>query len=238
MNRSSYFGQYRYKNSLLHGLDPRLKILYVFVLSILIFITDSLSKILIFSLVIILVILLSKIGVKSLFVSLRSFYSIFIFILVMYLLFSRNDIWQGMLTIWRFLMLILMSIILMYTTTISDLVCSIERLSSPMKVFNIKPRNIAVMISITVRFVPMMFANFERLRDAMTARLADLRKLRMVKLIMLCLLEKMLKSASNLSDSMQSRLYNENAKSSKSFKLDIYDYASVIFILIFAVVIY
>ncbi len=228
-------GQYSYKASIIHKLDPRLKLIYVLLLSSLIFFIDKTHQILIFSLSIIIIILLSKLKIKKLFASLRPFYVIFIFLFFMYLIFSRNRLQNGLITIWRFLMLLVISFLLTYTTTLSNLITAIEKLIKPLKIIKVKPRSIAVMISITVRFVPVMFDNLERLKESMLSRAANFRKLKHIKLLILKLLENLFKSASNLSDAMQARLYNENIESRKIFYLVTNDYLSILFILIFIV---
>ena len=48
MFRKQTFGQYAYKNSVMHKLDPRIKIVSVVVLSSAAFLIDSYSKIMIF----------------------------------------------------------------------------------------------------------------------------------------------------------------------------------------------
>lgn len=232
------FGQYMYKDSLMHSLDCRLKIMYVVVLSILAFVIKDISEILLFTVYIFLIIILAKIDFKSYIKNLRAFYSLFIFILLMYILFSRNNLNQGFIAIWRFWILITMSIVLTFSTTTSSLVTGIEKLSMPLKVFGFKPRNLALLISMAIRFVPVMFVNMERTREAMLSRLANFRGLKSLKLLMLVLLEKMFKSASNLSDALQSRLYDENAESQKVLKLQFYDYLSLAIILSLAIVIY
>src|SRR3989344_1828485 len=221
-----YFGQYRHKETILHSLDPRIKIIYVMVLSILAFISKDIYSITIFSVFIILCIMLAKIDIKTIINGLRSFYFIFIFLLFMYLVFSPGQLRQGFIAIWRFLMFILISLILTFTTPIAGLVAAIERLSKPLKVFGIKPRNIATMISIAVRFIPVMFINFEKTREAMLSRLADFKKMKNIRLIVILMLHKMLKSASSLSDAMYSRLYNGDVESNKNLVFEKYDYVS------------
>ena len=238
MLKNLLFGQYKYKNSLVHMLDPRLKLLYIIALSILVFIIKEPFKILTFSFFIAIIIVLSKLEVKYLIKGLRPFFFIFVFILVMYAVFSRNQLEQGIIALWRFLMLVVISLILTFTTTISSLVTAIEKLIKPLKILNIKPRNVAVMISITIRFVPVMFLNLEKLKEAMISRLANFKKLKNIKLLVLALLERMLKSASGLSDAMQSRLYNENAENHKILKLSRYDYISIAFIIMVMLIIY
>lgn len=238
MIKNLCFGQYSYRNSLMHRLDPRVKLLQTIALSSLVFFIDGAVKILAFSFLAIAVVLLSKIGVKELIKSLKPFYLIFVFILAMYVIFSKDRLLEGIASVWRFLMLIILSFALTFTTSASDLVAAVEKLAKPLKFLNIKPRNIAMMISATIRFIPVMFLNLERIKDSMLARLADFRKLRHIKIIMLALLERMLKSASNLSDAAQSRLYSENAESSKALKLGKHDYVSAAAALIFILSVY
>ena len=232
------FGQYRSRNSVLHSLDARIKIIYVVVLGILSFAIKSKFEIIVFSLFILCIVLLSKMGLNELVKNLSPFYFIFIFLLLMYLIFSRSQIILGLMYIWRFLMLIIISMLLTYATTIQELIAAIEKLSKPLKIFKIKPRNVAVMISVAVRFIPLMFIRFEKTREAMASRLADFRKIRHVKLLVLNLLEKMLKSASNLSDAMYSRLYNEDAESRRIMKLGKNDYMSMIAVITLIFIIY
>ena len=72
----------------------------------------------------------------------------------------------------------------------------------------------------------------------MASRSANFRKMKNIRLLMINLLERMFRSASNLSDAMQSRLYNENARSRKTLGLGSYDYISMIFVLAFIFLIY
>ncbi|MBI2656791.1 energy-coupling factor transporter transmembrane protein EcfT [Candidatus Woesearchaeota archaeon] len=238
MLRRFTFGQYKDRNSVIHSLDARIKMIYVIVFGILSFAIKSKSGILIFSLFVLSLIVLSKMSLSELIRNLMPFYFIFVFLLLMYILFSRNQLVLGVIYIWRFLMLIIISLLLTYTTTIQNLIVAIEKLSKPLKIFSIKPRNIAVMVSVAVRFVPVMFIRFDKTRESMLARLADLRKIKHIKLLVMVVLEKMFGSASNLSDALQSRLYNENLANKKILRFNKYDYLSIVFILILIVIIY
>lgn len=238
MIRRLSFGQYVHKNSVIHSLDPRLKVVYVLILSILVFMVENIYEILIFAIFVFIAVLLAKINFKNYIKNLSPFYFLFIFILLMYVIFSRNNLNQGLLAIWRFLMLISISIILTFSTTLSSLIVAIEKLSRPLKLLGIKPRNIALTISIAIRFVPVMFIQMERTKESMLARLANFRKLKHIRLFMIVLLEKMFKSASRLSDALQSRLYNENVESQKVLKLKSYDYLSMLLVIFFVMTIY
>ena len=237
MIRKLAIGQYVFKYSVIHVLDSRLKIIYVLALSVIVFTICSLLGIIFFSGFIIAILLLSKIDFKRLVKSLKPFYLIFVFIIVMYFIFAKDKINDGFITIWRFLILIAMSLILTFTTKISDLVLAIEKISNPLKVFGIRPRNVAVMVSIAIRFVPVMFINMEKARDAMLSRLANFRKLKSLKIFMIVLLEKMLKSASNLSDAMYARVYNECVESKKKLNFKAVDYISILIVILIVIII-
>ena len=233
------FGNYSGRGSFIHKLDPRLKLLYVITLSVNVFLVKSLWSIFVFSFFIFIIVKAAKIKNLEILKWLKPFYLIFAFIFLMYLLFSRNRILYGMLALWRFLILILISFVLTSTASTSDIVLAMEKLLKPLKILNIKPRNVAVMVSMAIRFLPVLLASMERVVESMVSRLADLRKLKNIKLLILALLEKLFRAASNLSDAMQSRLYNENIDNPRILKLKEVDYGSMlIIILIFAISLY
>lgn len=229
-----YFGSFADKNSFIHHLDARVKIFYVFVLSTFLYSAKKSPEILIFTLTVLLIISVSRMDVRYIIKNLRAFLSVFLFILLMYSIFSGNKIIEGVFVLWQFLMLILISLVLTYTTSISQLTLAIEKLSQPLKIFHVKPRNIALMLTIAIRFIPVMLLRLERTTEAMLSRLSDFRKLKSTKILAVSLLERMFASASNLSDAMTARLYNENIKSTKTMRFTRNDYISLISLFIFA----
>lgn len=228
-----YLGSFVFKHSFIHSLDARVKIFYVAALSALIFSVRKFPDALIFTAAIVFILAITKIRLNYLLENLRRFFPVFLFISLMYIIFSNNKIIEGVFVLWRFLLLILISLVLTYSTSPSDLTHAIERISEPLKIFGIKPRNIALMITISMRFIPVMFLRFERCREAMLARLADFRKLKTIKILVISLLEHMFVSASNLSDAMSARLYNEDAQSTGIMRLQRNDYISLIVFSVF-----
>lgn len=230
------FGQYTHKSAIMHKLDPRIKILAVVILSAFVFFINGYKKMLLFSILIISLAVISKISFPSLMRSLRPFSSIILFILLMYILFSRNEIHNGILSIWRFLLFIAIALILTFTTTITSMVTAIEKLLAPLKLLKINPRTIALLISLTIRFIPALFLYADRIKDARLARLGSLRKPKHIKLLFLPLLDRIFKSASTLSDAMVARCYSPKRTSYfNAITLRPYDYFSlgVLIILLF-----
>ena len=227
------FGQYAHKDSIIHKLDPRIKILAVVLLSATAFLLETYYKFTIFSLFVFLLVMLAKINFPSLFRNLRPFFFVFAFILFMYLFFSRNQLDQGIRTIWKFVLLIIIASVLTFTTTITSMITAIEKLSYPLKLIKASPRTIALLIALTIRFVPALFLYADRIKDARLARLGSLKSPKHIKLLFLPLLDRIFKSASTLSDAMVSRSYTERRTDYFNIiKLRYYDYVSFGFLLI------
>ena len=154
----------------------------------------------------------------------------------MYIFFSADKLDQGILTIWRFILFITIASILTFTTTITGMVTAIEKLIKPLKIIKINPRTVALLIALTIRFIPALFLYADRIKDARLARLGNLKSIKHIKLFFLPLLERVFKSASNLSDAMLSRNYAEKRISYFNIiKLKYYDYLSSILLIIFVV---
>ena len=162
MLRKLAFGQYVHKDSIMHKIDARVKMLAVIAFSIASFLTDSYKGMLYFSAMVLFFIIISKIRFSAMLKNLRPFSFMAIFIIVMYLLFSIEDIHKGIISVWRFILLIIIASILTFTTTISDMITAIEKLLSPVKKLGASPRVFALLISMTIRFIPSMFLYAER----------------------------------------------------------------------------
>jgi len=227
---NNLFGQYRYKNTLIHKLDPRTKILLLIFVSIFLFILKSYSSFVLISSFIIFLVIISKIKLTNILRNLRPFLFFFIFIFLMYFLFSRNELHKGIITIWRFTLLIITASILTFSTTTSQLVDAIEKLFAPLKLFRISPRNIAVMVSATIRFIPLLFSEAGKIRDAQKSRGANLKKVKHITGFTNALIRKTFDKASNLADAMESRCYRDyNHSHFNELKIGIKDCASALF---------
>jgi len=231
------FGQYSYKNTLIHKLDPRVKITLVVFISIFLFILRTYISFILASILVIFLIIISKIRIVNILKSLRPFVFFFAFILLMYSLFSKEQFNQGVIVIWRFILLIIIASILTFSTSISQLVYAVEKLLMPLRLVKISPRNIAVMVSATIRFIPLFFLEANKIKDAQKSRGANLKKIKHINGFISRLLRKTFNKASNLADAMESRCYRDYAYSHfRELKLCTRDYISVLFIAIITVV--
>lgn len=230
------FGQYVNKGSFIHKLDPRLKIIFLVILSIALFLVKSLHNIIFSTIFIFLITIISRLKLKYVVKSLKPFIAIILFIMLMYYFFSRNQIMYGLIAIWRFIMLLIIALLLTSTTTVSNLVNAIESLLKPLKALKLHPRNISLMLSITIRFIPALFLYADKVNNAQLSRCGD-KKMRNVRLFVLKILDRMISSANVLSEAIISRCYNGNA-TRKQFSLKIRDYLALAVVTIFCFILF
>lgn len=236
MNR--LFGQYAYKNTIMHKLDPRIKIILVVLSSIFLFLINSYFKFLLISTLILFTALTAKIKLKNILKNLRPFLFFFIFILLMYYFFSKSEFDKGIMVVWRFTLLVIIASILTFTTSISQLVYAIERLFLPLKILKISSRNIAIMVSTTVRFIPLLFLETNKIRDAQKSRMAG-KKIRNIIGLVAALLRKTFNKANNLADAIESRCYRDHSYTNfREFKTSFRDYIALLIVMLLGVLIW
>lgn len=181
-------GQFFPGNSIIHRIDPRVKILLIIAYIVFLFVSNNFVALGFMVFVIFGAVLLTKIPVKLYFKGLKSIIFILLFTSVLNLFYGKGEpIWQlGFLTITRdgisnavfisirIILLILVSCILTYTTSPTDLTDALERLMKPLKVFHIKVHEIAMMMTIALRFVPTLLEETDKIMKAQKARGVDM----------------------------------------------------------------
>lgn len=235
-----FIGQYSGKNTIIHRLDARLKIMFTILLSIVIFSIkeDGYWKLVIVSFFIIVILILSLINPVQVISAIKPFVFIYLFIILMYYLFSRDRIVSGFISLWKFTLLILAGIMLTSTTTLSGLVRGIEKILTPLKFIKLNPGNIALFLSITIRFIPVFFLYGHKTKEAQLSRLSDLRSQKGIRVFLEKLINRMINCAATLSSSIEARCYDLAQSMHTDFiklKMAKMDYiASAIFILFVA----
>lgn len=113
----------------------------------------------------------------------------------------------------RIFTLLLVSSLLTYTTSPTDLTDSIEKLLSPLRVFKIEVHTFAMMMTIALRFIPILVDEIDRIMSAQKARGADFENGNIVKRIkalfpiFIPLFISAFKRAIELADAMYCRCY-------------------------------
>lgn len=180
-------GQYYEADSYIHKLDPRVKLVGTMVYIISIFAFEKNSTFAIVTLFLLLIIALSKIPLKFMLKGMKGILFILFFTAVFNLLLtpgepfikygiiqiSRPGIKLAVIIVIRLSYLVIGSSIMTLTTTPNQLTDGIESLLKPLKVFKISVHEIAMMMSIALRFIPILTEEMDKIMKAQKARGAD-----------------------------------------------------------------
>jgi len=142
----------------------------------------------------------------------------------------------------RIIMLIITSALLSYTTTPTALADGIERLLLPLKFIGLEyaVHTMAMMMTIALRFIPILIEETDKIMSAQKARGADMesggliKRVRSLLPVLIPLLLSSVRRAVELADAMECRCYNggKGRQRMKQFKLAYLDYISIVFIIV------
>lgn len=180
-------GQYVPGESLLHKSDPRTKIILTFVMMIFIFLINTYWGYLLLTLFTALTVVTSNVPVKFVLKGLKPVLFIVVFagVINMFTI-SGNPVYSiGFLTITyeginvaikmaiRLFLLIIIASMLTYTTTPIALTDGIEKLLGPLKRIKVPVHEIAMMMTIALRFIPTLLEETDKIIKAQSSRGAD-----------------------------------------------------------------
>lgn len=221
-------GKYMPYNTIIHKLDPRIKILSLMILLVGIFFPVDLIAY--FGLLVLALILctISKINFKVIINSFKPMLFMMIFLLVINALtikdgnvlfeifsvqvYSGAILQTGFIAI-RLLLMIILTTLLTTTTKPLDLTLGIEDLLSPFIKIGVPAHEIAMMISIALRFIPTLLEEADRIIKAQASRGLDLQegKIKEKAMAILALIVPLfvsaLQRAEDLANAMEARCY-------------------------------
>ena len=189
MMKDITLGQYFPGNSLLHRLDPRMKLVLTLCFIVLVFLPKNWWGLLLVGLFLGVVIGLSRLPVRLMWRSTKPILFLVLFTAVLNVLYVSKGttlVHWGFLRITtgglqsagfiavRIFCLILGSSLLTYTTTPTALTDAIERLLSPLKWVGGNPHELAMMMTIALRFIPTLMEETDKIMSAQKARGADM----------------------------------------------------------------
>ena len=181
-------GQYFPGNSPIHRLDPRTKILFLIVYIVALFSAANWISYAVVFVFLALVIILSRIPLKSIRSGMKPLLFILIFTGVLNILFTTgtNELvsfwritiyWEGIVRaifmILRITMLITGTFLLTYTTSPISLTDGLESLLGPLKKLRVPVHELAMMMCIALRFIPTLIEETDKIMSAQKARGAD-----------------------------------------------------------------
>lgn len=187
MIRDITIGQYYPADSVLHRLDPRVKFIGTFLFLISLFVADSFWGYLLATCFLGGIILLSKVPVKFMVKGLKPLF-IILLITVLFNLFliPGEELWSvGFLTITvegvqqavkigiRLIYLVIGSSVMTLTTTPNQLTDGLERILRPLNKIKVPVHEISMMMSIALRFIPILMEETDKIMKTQIARGAD-----------------------------------------------------------------
>lgn len=250
------FGLFVPGRSPIHRLDPRVKILAVVVLGVLTFQASAGAAALI-SLFLAVLAALSRLRPRLLLASLRPLLAFGVLLFLIHLFFTdgqasaalsagplkvtREGFRQGAFVAWQFFALVFLGALLTMTTGPSDLVAALEKILSPLKVLRVPTQDLAVMVSLALRFLPTLLEELDKLKTARLARGADfeaggpVERLKAAASLAVPLLLGSIRRAEDLAEAMEARGYARGPRTGlRTFRLTGRDYAAVLLMAGFA----
>lgn len=188
MIRDITLGQYYPAKSIIHQLDPRVKLVTTMIFIISLFVAKGILGYLIATLFLAMTIRMSKVPFRYITKGLKAIFMILMITVVFNLFLINGDVvlWRfGFLRITdkgvrtaffmavRLIYLIIGSSIMTLTTTPNDLTDGLEKLLGPLKKIHVPVHEIAMMMSIALRFIPILLEETDKIMKAQIARGAD-----------------------------------------------------------------
>lgn len=249
-------GQYLPGTSAVHKMDPRVKLVLTAAFIVIIFIAKNFWGIAVGALFCIISFALSRVPASMMLKSLKPIIPIVLFTAALNLFFVRTgeQLWKwGFLAVTdeglriagfmvsRIVLLIIGSSLLTYTTSPIDLTDAIERLLSPLKRIKVPVHELAMMMTIALRFIPNLIEETEKIMNAQKARGSELDtgsftdKVKGMVPIFIPLFVSSFRRAEELATAMECRCYRggEGRTRMKQLHLSFRDFAACVYTALF-----
>ena len=258
MLREITIGQFYPADSAIHRLDPRVKLAGTFVFLVSLFITKSITGYIIATAALAICIHLSTVpfkfitrGLKAILFVLLISVSFNLFLTpgellfkIGFLRFTREGLKTAGFMAVRLIYLVIGSSIMTLTTTPTQLTDGLEKSLGFMNRFKVPVHEIAMMMAIALRFIPILIEETDKIMKAQTARGADfesgnlIKRARALVPILVPLFVSAFRRASDLANAMEARCYHGGAGRTKMKPL-VYarrDYTAYIILLVYFVI--
>ncbi len=227
--RDITLGQFVAGNSIVHKLDPRTKIMVMILYIVMTFLVKRIWFFAIPLAFLILGLLLSRISLKYIGRSLKPIRFLLVFMFLLNLIFTKGEtvLWdlgfwkltaeailQSCFMAFRIVLLVAGASMLTLTTSPIALTDGIEKLLTPLRVFRFPAHELAMMMTIALRFIPTLMDESDKIKNAQMARGADFesgnifRRVKSMIPILIPLFVSSFRKADELATAMESRCYH------------------------------
>ena len=261
MFRDVTFGQYYPSDSFVHKMDARIKLILVLLYMVGIFFVVSFVGFAFITVLLLTVILVSRVPLKSVLKSVKGIIFLLFLTALLNVFFNKGDklLWswwkieiyqEGLIFAAKMLLrltyLVIGSSILTLTTTPVDLTHAVESLLKPLRIIKFPVHEFALIMSLTLSFIPSLIEETDRIIRAQKARGADfdtgglIKRAKAFVPILIPLLVGGFRRAEELANAMNSRCYEGATKRTQMrvMKLGWRDAVATIFVLLFFVTIF
>lgn len=195
------FGLYVPRRSPIHALAAQPKLLILAITSIVVLRSSNPIVLAVLLGLTSLLPILSQLPLSSVWVQLRPIIPLLLAVALIPTL--LGDWLAGVIALLRFLILILLATIVTLTTRMSDMMAAIEQALQPGKRIGINPAHISLMLSLSLRLIPMLLNQFYEIQEAQRARGLD----RTALALFVPFMVKTLRMADELSEALDARGY-------------------------------
>lgn len=250
-------GQYYQTDSIIHRLDPRVKLATTFLFIISLFLFKGILGYAVAAVFLVSIIKLSNVPFKFMVRGMKAI-AFLLLITVLFNLFLTPG--EAVFTLWKFSItkegiktaallavrlcfLIIGSSVMTLTTTPNQLTDGMEKMMSPLKKINVPVHEIAMMMSIALRFIPILSEETDKIMKAQLARGADfetgnlIKRVKAMVPILVPLFISAFRRANDLAMAMEARCYRggEHRTKMKPLKYARIDYIAYCIVVIYMV---
>src|SRR5699024_8431348 len=229
MNNTLIIGQYVPGVSLIHRLDPRTKMTVIFVFILIVFLANSLASYAIITVFALAATFATRIPLRFIFKGLMPVWFLIGFTFILHLLVTKegpvlleiftfsihlDGLIKGLAISLRFFLLILVTSLLTLTTTPIEITDAIEDMLAPLQKIKFPVHELALMMSISLRFIPTLMQEAEKISKAQASRGVDFRtgpvkeRLKAIVPLLVPLFVSSFKRAEELAMAMEARGYH------------------------------
>lgn len=235
-------GQYYPSNSMIHRLDPRLKLTALITFIVVIFLAGNFISLGYLVLLVLGFIGLTKVPFSMYFKNLKSILPIIILTALLNMLYvpdgnvlvkwwvitiTSEGVSRAVFMAFRIIILIIASAMLTYTSTPTKLTDALESMLSPLKLIGLGSavHTLAMIMTIALRFIPTLVDETDKLMNAQKARGADfesggiIKRIKALIPILIPLLISSVRRAGELAEAMESRCYSGNGQRTRMKQL-------------------
>lgn len=256
MNNKLIIGQYVPGQSLIHRLDPRIKITIIFFFVFIVFLANTLLSYATLTLFAIFSMLMTRIQVRFILRGLMPVWFLIIFTFILHLIVTKDGsvlievftfkiytggVIQGFAISLRFFLLILVTSLLTLTTTPIEITDAMEAMLHPLKKLKFPVHELALMMSISLRFIPTLMQETDKISKAQASRGVDFRtgplkeRIKAVVPLLIPLFVSAFKRAEELAMAMEARGYHGDVGRTKLRELKI-EQRDIYALLFFAII--